>query len=148
MVLHLPTWNCALQSFHFLPQKHYPQDKPSFQPALGPKKEGLHQLLRAFALSHPADSTMSEHKGGLCFRRFLRDASNSKSPEIRQGRKLAFPTRQHGYILMEDSCCLGDCESPVPCHLLKCTSSIFRLQVWEILFREAHMNPFACNLVS
>lgn len=98
-------WNCALQAWHLLPQKHYPQDQPPFLPQpQGQRRTDSISCQHAIALSHPTDRTISECKGGLCLRRFLGDASNSKSPEIRQEQKLAFPTRQLCYTLMEDSC--------------------------------------------
>lgn len=118
-----------------------PTRPASLPPAApGPKEDWLHQLpaCYCFISSHRQDHLWMQ--GRIMFRRFLGDASNSKSPEIRQERKLAFPTRQLCYTLMEDSCV-----SPSP---PKCTSSVLILQLWGFLFREVHMHPFDHNLVS
>jgi hypothetical protein len=41
-------------------------------------------------LIQPTAPLLKARKGWLFLRRLLRDASNSKSPEMRQGRKFAF----------------------------------------------------------
>lgn len=88
--------------------------RPASLPPQGHRRTGSISCQHTVALSHAADRTISECREGIYLRRFLRDASNSKSPEIRQERKLEFPMRQLYYTLMEDSWCLGDSLSPTP----------------------------------